>query len=80
MLLQHKQKLLYIILAIYFICTVGGLAKVAIFTTNFDAENQTSINHKCVCGELNCHYCKTAVSCCSYPKGGTFTTKLDLKN
>jgi hypothetical protein len=24
--------------------------KVAIFTTNVDAENQTLINHKCVCG------------------------------
>jgi hypothetical protein len=29
------------------------LAKVAIFTTNVDAENQSLINHKCVCGALN---------------------------
>jgi len=26
---------------------------VAIFTINIDAENQTLINHKCVCGVLN---------------------------
>ena len=41
--------------------TVSGLAKVAIFTTNFDAENQTLINHKCVCGALNRHFCQTRV-------------------
>ena len=41
--------------------TVSGLAKVAIFTTNVDAENQTLINHKCVCGALNRHFCQTAV-------------------
>jgi hypothetical protein len=35
------------------------LAKVAIFTTNVDAENQTLINHKCVCGALNRHFCQT---------------------
>jgi hypothetical protein len=39
--------------------TVSGLAKVAIFTTNVDAENQTLINHKCVCGALNRHFCQT---------------------
>jgi hypothetical protein len=33
--------------------TVSGLAKVAIYTTNVDAEKQTLINHKCVCGALN---------------------------
>jgi hypothetical protein len=38
--------------------TVGGLANVAIFTTNVDAENQTLINHKCVCGAMNRHYAK----------------------
>jgi hypothetical protein len=41
--------------------TVCGLAKVAIFTTNVDAENQTLINHKCVCGALNRHFCQTPV-------------------
>jgi hypothetical protein len=41
---------------------VSGLAKVAIFTTNVDAENQTLINHKCVCGALNRHFCQTRVS------------------
>jgi len=35
---------------------------VAIFTTNVDAENQTSINHKTVCGELNRHFCQTPVT------------------
>jgi hypothetical protein len=30
-----------------------GLAKVAIFTTNVDAENQILINHKCVFGRRN---------------------------
>jgi hypothetical protein len=37
--------------------TVWGLAKVAIFTIpnafGIDAENQTLINHKCVCGARN---------------------------
>jgi hypothetical protein len=42
--------------------TVSGLAKVAIFTTNVDAENQSLINHKCVCGALNRHFCQTRVS------------------
>jgi hypothetical protein len=38
------------------------LAKVAIFTTNVDAENQTLINHKCDCGAPNRHFCKTRVT------------------
>jgi hypothetical protein len=42
--------------------TFCGLAKVGIFTTNVDAENQTLINHKCVCGALNRHFCQTAVT------------------
>ena len=42
--------------------TFWGLAKVAIFTTNVDAENQILINHKCVCGALNRHFCQTRVS------------------
>ena len=41
--------------------TVWRLAKVAIFITNVDAENQTLINHKCVCGALNRHFCQTPV-------------------
>ena len=41
--------------------TFSGLAKVAIFTTNVDAENQTLFNHKCVCGALNRHFCQTRV-------------------
>jgi hypothetical protein len=39
----------------------SGLAKVAIFTTNVDAENQTLINHKTVCGALNRHLPQTPV-------------------
>jgi len=46
--------------------TVSGLAKVAIFTTKVDAENQTLINHKCVCGALNRHFCQTRVEPTSY--------------
>ena len=37
------------------------LAEVAIFTTNAHAENQTLINHKCVCGVLNRYFCQTRV-------------------
>jgi len=46
--------------------TFSGLAKVAIFTTNVDAENQTLINHKCVCVALNRHFCQTRVMGSSY--------------
>jgi hypothetical protein len=42
--------------------TVSGLAKVAILTTNVDAENRFLINHKCVCVALNRHFCQTRVS------------------
>jgi hypothetical protein len=42
--------------------SVSGLAKVAIFTTNVDAKNQYLINHKCVCGALNRHFCQTRVT------------------
>jgi hypothetical protein len=33
--------------------TICSYKKLAIFTTNVDAENQTLINHKCVCGALS---------------------------
>ena len=46
--------------------TFSGLAKVAIFTTNVEAENQTLINHKCVCGALNRHFCQTRVMPSAY--------------
>jgi hypothetical protein len=36
--------------------TVSGLAKVAIFNTNVDAENQCLINQKRGCGALNRHF------------------------
>ena len=42
--------------------SVSGLAKVAIYTTNVDAENQTLNNRKCVSGALNRHFCQTRVS------------------
>ena len=38
------------------------MAKLAIFTTNVDAENQCLINHKTVCGALNRHFCQTALA------------------
>jgi hypothetical protein len=38
------------------------LAKVAIFAANVEAENQTLINHKCVCGALNRHFYQTCFS------------------
>jgi hypothetical protein len=41
--------------------TVWRLAKVAIFTTKVDAENQTLINYKSVCGALKRHFCQTRV-------------------
>jgi|GEM_PF-6347176 len=44
---------------------VCSYKKLAIFTTNVDAENQCLINHKCVCGGLNRHFCQTAVVCSS---------------
>ena len=49
-----KSKLLHL--------SFSGLAKVAIFTANVDAVNQCLINHKCVCGALNRHFCQTRVS------------------
>jgi len=33
--------------------TFCSYKKLAFFTTNVEAENQTLINHKCVCGALN---------------------------
>jgi hypothetical protein len=35
-----------------------ALAAVADFTTNVDAENQTLINHKCICGALTATFAK----------------------
>ena len=39
-----------------------GLGKRGDFTTNVDAENQTLINHKCVCRALNRHFFVGVVS------------------
>ncbi len=61
-----------------FAITVSGLAKVAIFTTNVDAENQTLINHKCVCGALNRHFCQTRVSSSSYSGGLSISVAFSL--
>jgi len=41
--------------------TFCGLAKVAVFTTNVDAENQFLVNYKCVCGALNRQFLVGAV-------------------
>jgi hypothetical protein len=41
--------------------TFSGLAKVAIFTTNVDTENQSLIIHKYISGVLNRHFCQTRV-------------------
>ena len=46
--------------------TFCSYKKLAIFTTNIDAENQKLINHKSVCGALNRHFCQTRVMCCVY--------------
>ncbi|NBU05736.1 MAG: hypothetical protein EBT39_05250 [Sphingobacteriia bacterium] len=35
-----------------------GLGEGSDFSTNVDAENQTLINHKCVCGTLNRQFAK----------------------
>jgi len=43
--------------------TVCSYKKLAIFTTNVDAENQCLINHKCVCGVLNRQFFVGAVMC-----------------
>jgi len=42
--------------------TFCSYKKLAIFTTNADAENQCLINHKCVCGALNRQFLVGAVS------------------
>jgi hypothetical protein len=42
--------------------TFCSYKKLAIFTTNVDAENQTLINHKIVCGALNRQFFVGAVS------------------
>jgi len=42
--------------------TFCSYKKLAIFTTNVDAENQCLINHKCVCGALNRQFFVGAVS------------------
>jgi hypothetical protein len=44
--------------------TVSVFAKVAIFNTNVDAENQTLINHqpRLICGALNRHFCQLKIS------------------
>ena len=55
------QFMSFVVCLLHLAVTFSGLAKVAIFTTNVDAENQTLINHKCVCGALNRHFCQTRV-------------------
>ncbi len=38
------------------------LGEGSVFTTNVDAGNQCLVNHKCVCGALNRHFCQAGVS------------------
>ena len=45
---------------------VFGLGEGGDLHHKVDAENQTLINHKCVCGALNRHFCQTRVSSCAY--------------
>jgi membrane-associated phospholipid phosphatase len=44
--------------------TFRSYKKLAIFTTNVDAENQTLINHKCVFGAMNRQFLVGAVTGC----------------
>jgi hypothetical protein len=55
------------------------LAKVAIFTTNVDAENQTLINHKCVCGALNPPLRQTAVTSECKARNNKLAVEFQLK-
>jgi hypothetical protein len=45
--------------------TFCSYKKLAICTTNVDAENRILINHKCVCGALNRQFLVGAVMGCS---------------
>ncbi|MGY3090270.1 hypothetical protein ACVWYF_003325 [Hymenobacter sp. UYAg731] len=60
---QRPNQLIRALLFV-FLLTVCGLAKVAYFTTNIDAENQILINHKTVGGKLNPYFCQTDVMRC----------------
>ena len=50
-----------IMLVVYLLPMVSGLAKVVIFTTHVDEENQTLMNSKCFCGALNRRFNETRV-------------------
>jgi len=50
------------VVVLVLVLTFWRLAKVAIFTTNVDAENQCLINDRTVCGAMNRHFCQTPVS------------------
>ena len=43
------------------VITVCSYKKLAIFTTNVHPNNECLINHICVCGALNRHFCQTRV-------------------
>ena len=45
-----------------------------------DAENQTLINHKCVCGALNRHFCQTRVGCSYFVSYRFFRFKKNRSN
>ena len=50
-----------IMLVVELLLMVSGLAKVVIFTTHVDEENQTLMNSKCFCGALNRRFYETRV-------------------
>ncbi len=54
-------RLVVVVSSVRLACNVFGLGEGGDFTTNVDAENKTLINHKCVCGALNRHFCQTRV-------------------
>ena len=53
---------LMVVMSVFTLAYNGfGLGEGGDFTTNVDAENQILINHKCVCGALNRHFCQARV-------------------
>ena len=58
--------------------TVCSYKKLAIFTTNSNAENHTLINHKCVCGALNRQFLVGAVSGCGSFRSNHYCVKFAL--
>jgi hypothetical protein len=47
---------------LFILYNVFGLGEGGGFHHDVDAEHQTLINHKCVCGALNRHFCQLKIS------------------